>query len=182
MDYLITDIGQYTVSVLNGMKEHRTVSMMFLLVAALILIFLKQKAADRILLSVLVIYLYLIFLSTVLMRSNSGAHEAMLVPFWSYREAISKPYFRYEILENILLFVPAGLLLKLYNRNNRRKQSFFNSMIFLILFSAGIETLQYFLKVGLCEFDDVFNNTLGGMAGYGIASLVIKLVKSVSEF
>jgi len=182
MDYLITDMGQYTVSVLNGMKEHWTVSVMFILAAVHILIFSKQKVIDRILLSVLVIYLYLIFLSTILMRSNSGAHKAMLQPFWSYREAISKPYFRFEILENMILFVPAGLLLKLYNRNNGRKQSFLRSMICLILFSAGIETLQYFLKVGLCEFDDVFNNTLGGMAGYGIGSFAIKLAKSLREF
>ena len=32
--------------------------------------------------------------------------------------------------------------------------------------SAMIEGMQFVLKAGLCETDDVFNNTIGMMLGY----------------
>ena len=35
-----------------------------------------------------------------------------------------------------------------------------------IMFSAAIEITQYFTGRGLCEFDDVFNNTLGACIGF----------------
>ncbi|WP_288535663.1 VanZ family protein [uncultured Ruminococcus sp.] len=34
------------------------------------------------------------------------------------------------------------------------------------MFSAAIEITQYFTGRGLCEFDDVFNNTLGACIGF----------------
>lgn len=35
-----------------------------------------------------------------------------------------------------------------------------------LAFSAGIEITQYITGRGLCEFDDVFNNTLGAFVGF----------------
>ena len=35
-------------------------------------------------------------------------------------------------------------------------------------FSVLIETLQFFLKRGFAEFDDVFHNGLGCMIGFGV--------------
>ena len=35
-----------------------------------------------------------------------------------------------------------------------------------LAFSAGIEITQYITGRGLCEFDDVFNNTLGACVGF----------------
>jgi glycopeptide antibiotics resistance protein len=34
------------------------------------------------------------------------------------------------------------------------------------MFSAAIEITQYFTGRGLCEFDDVFHNTLGACIGF----------------
>ena len=38
-----------------------------------------------------------------------------------------------------------------------------------VITSFGIEFLQFVLKCGLAEFDDVFHNALGCMLGYGIS-------------
>ena len=35
-----------------------------------------------------------------------------------------------------------------------------------MLFSLGIETAQLLMKVGAFDVDDIFLNTVGGLAGY----------------
>ncbi|MFR5118576.1 MAG: VanZ family protein [Ruminococcus sp.] len=39
-------------------------------------------------------------------------------------------------------------------------------LLMSLVFSAGIEITQYITGRGLCEFDDVFNNTLGACVGF----------------
>jgi len=40
-----------------------------------------------------------------------------------------------------------------------------------LFLSVGIEALQFFLKKGFPEVDDVIHNTLGCMIGYGVYSI-----------
>ena len=40
------------------------------------------------------------------------------------------------------------------------------------LFSLSIETVQYITRRGLFEFDDLFNNTVGTVAGYIIFYII----------
>ncbi len=51
------------------------------------------------------------------------------------------------------------------------------SILYLMLFSIAIEALQYSLRVGLCEFDDVFNNTLGSAIGYGVGWIISRIMR-----
>ena len=46
------------------------------------------------------------------------------------------------------------------------------------IFSSVIELSQLALKRGLCEFDDVFHNTLGCVIGYGVGMMMIGMVRS----
>lgn len=170
MDYLITDLKQYIGSALIGVSEYQAVTVMVGLIALLILILPGRRTADRIFTACLILYLYMVFSTTVLIRAESGAHKAMLMPFWSYRKAITSSYFRYEVLENILLFVPAGLLLGILKGRPA-------SILYLMLFSIAIEALQYSLRVGLCEFDDVFNNTLGSAIGYVAGWIISRITR-----
>lgn len=39
---------------------------------------------------------------------------------------------------------------------------------YLAVFSATIELLQFVKGIGLCELDDVINNTLGTFAGFAV--------------
>ena len=41
------------------------------------------------------------------------------------------------------------------------------------IFSSVIELSQLLLKRGLCEFDDVFHNTLGCVIGYGVGVMML---------
>ncbi len=65
---------------------------------------------------------------------------------------------RQDILNNIWLFVPLGAAL--YDPKHRLR------WVWAVLLSVGIEVLQYFFGIGLCELDDVFSNGLGAMIGY----------------
>jgi hypothetical protein rflaF_18094 len=60
------------------------------------------------------------------------------------------------------MFIPLGVLLPYLCGITKFKSVFLMSLAF----SAGIEITQYITGRGLCEFDDVFNNTLGACVGF----------------
>ena len=63
---------------------------------------------------------------------------------------------------NVFLFFPFGFLLPF-----AAKRNFPQSLLIGFLFSVGIEAAQYFFCLGMCEFDDVFHNSMGTALGYG---------------
>ena len=70
---------------------------------------------------------------------------------------------RQEILLNVLLFIPLGVLIGLQYRLRPMQ-------VFLIgvFFSAMIETTQLITCRGLFEWDDILHNGLGALVGCGI--------------
>ncbi|MDR1135920.1 MAG: VanZ family protein [Clostridiales Family XIII bacterium] len=90
-----------------------------------------------------------------------------LHPFSSYREA----YFRFsatewrDIILNIIMFMPLGFMLPLLSEKWRRLLRVF------AVAAAGtllIEYLQYAWELGVFQLDDMINNTLGAVIGYGM--------------
>lgn len=69
---------------------------------------------------------------------------------------------------NICLFVPLGFLIPYCTRRG---------LIFTVftglLLSATIEAIQYYYCLGYCEFDDVFNNTVGSIIGFAYWKLLV---------
>ena len=96
-------------------------------------------------------------------------------PFWSYA-LFADPQYRWQIYLNILLFVLFGFLLPLVIR-----RGFWAVVLIGLLFSIGIEATQYFFRLGFCEFDDVFHNTLGTALGYGYGQLLSFLERSLED-
>lgn len=87
----------------------------------------------------------------------------MLSFLWEYRLALAgSMYWVLQILNNIILFVPMGVL---YGKLSR-KRTWWRALLLGAGASAFIEGMQFVLKAGLCETDDVFNNTIGMMLGY----------------
>lgn len=79
---------------------------------------------------------------------------------------------------NIALGVPLGFLLS-FIMNSR---SWWKVGLVGFLFSSVIELNQLIFKRGLCEFDDVFHNTLGCVIGYGIGKMMIALINKISGY
>ena len=111
---------------------------------------------------VLVIILYAAYIvyKTLLFRTSGTDHHIDLTPFWSYSH-FSEYGVRYQIYMNIFLFIPFGFLLSW-----AKKWSMAKAVLTGCIFSILIEAIQYIFCLGLCEFDDVFHNTLGTALGY----------------
>jgi len=95
-------------------------------------------------------YLFLILAVTVLDRRPGPRMTYELIPFWSY----GVKSLRMEILLNILLFIPVGLLAPRWK-----------AVGLAAGYSMLIELAQLVSFRGLFEFDDVIHNALGTAAG-----------------
>lgn len=125
---------------------------------------------------VFVIYIVFVLSATVINRGGSYEnYRRYLLPFSSYKEAWN----RFTVVEwrnfilNIMLFVPMGVLLPLLSS---KLQTFWKTYVIGFGSSLIIESIQYVFKSGVVEFDDVFNNTLGTMIGYGIIMLLLYVI------
>ena len=70
-----------------------------------------------------------------------------------------------NLVGNIALFIPMGILLPVVFRYARKFLPFF---IITVLLSSILELFQYALGTGSADIDDVILNTLGGLSGYVI--------------
>lgn len=117
-------------------------------------------------------YLLFIYCSTVIFRPFQEEIGSNFIPFWSYfaYDKVERPDLLPENILNIVVFIPVGLLLGCTFHNMR----WWNALLAGCFVSASIESMQFFLKRGFAEFDDVMHNVLGCMIGYGVFSLVKK--------
>lgn len=120
-------------------------------------------------------YLVFVFGATFLTRAGGYSNNYQitnLIPFTSYKEAwnsFSETEWRNLIL-NIILFVPMGVLVPIVSP---KLQKFWKTCGIGLVISLCIEVIQYIFKRGIVEFDDVLNNTLGTMIGFGIIMLIL---------
>lgn len=127
-----------------------------------------------------VFFCYLaVMLSATLLDRVSGWSDTRMMPlFYSYREAwysFSGAEWR-NIVLNILLFVPFGFLLPLGIRFFRR---FWVTYLTGLAVTVLIESTQLILAGGGAEADDILNNFLGTMIGYGIYVLFREITAAV---
>lgn len=144
----------------------------------LLTVFLNKKKGqgltDSIMQSALVEYLFLVFCSTVFFRPEKPEMEYVFTPFWKYSIAFSfKDMFGiWEILMNVILFIPIGFLSPVLLKSlHFLKKEFLKILLFCMSISISIELLQLLLRRGMCETDDLTHNTLGGLIGYGLYRL-----------
>lgn len=74
-----------------------------------------------------------------------------------------------EIISNVIVFVPFGLLLAV----NLKQTNVWRKLIIVFIFSLTAEILQYILAIGKTDITDVITNTFGGFIGlvlYGFCS------------
>lgn len=75
-----------------------------------------------------------------------------------------------ETIINLMLFIPMGIYLKILLKNKLNIQ-----IISIIVISCMFEILQYVLKMGISDITDVIMNTIGGLIGIMMISLVYKI-------
>lgn len=83
--------------------------------------------------------------------------------FYKYRELLGMRSFLLNTVGNVICFMPFGFILPIISRRGKK---WYNTFLLSFLMSFGIETIQLIFKVGSFDVDDMFLNTLGGIAGY----------------
>lgn len=127
--------------------------------------------------ALLALYCLFIVWYTLLSRTQKPVRTADLRLFWSFRDLVAgKSTGRTDAIQNInniLFFIPFGLLLPL--------KKWWKVLLAALCFSAVIEASQYIFALGLCELDDVISNTFGALIGYWIWLGLKKIMRSSDE-
>lgn len=148
---------------------------------------MKKKTTPHPLTAVLfIIYLlvlcYLLFFSETYGRTTDSGYRYNLKffkeirRFWDNRETLGMYIVLVNLLGNIVAFVPFGFFLPMLCRVGK------NMVVCVLgsaLFSLAVESIQLFTKVGAFDVDDIFLNTIGGLAGFLVYRFIWKpLVKN----
>jgi glycopeptide antibiotics resistance protein len=111
-------------------------------------------------------------------RSGSwGEYRYNLVPFQEikrfiqYRDVLGSYALFTNLFGNILIFIPFGFFLPM----GSVKPSFFSTLVYSFSLSLSVEIFQLITKVGCFDVDDLFLNTVGGIAGF----LLYKLCNAI---
>ncbi|KON68879.1 hypothetical protein AKG34_08815 [Peribacillus butanolivorans] len=119
------------------------------------------------LMCLLISYVIMVIGVTFLNRGPNYQGGMDLSFFTSYREAwysFSVRHWQFIYL-NIFMFIPFGILFPILHS---RFQKAVWTIGMATLFTLSIESVQLITGYGIFEVDDLFNNLLGAVIGYGI--------------
>lgn len=88
--------------------------------------------------------------------------------FITYREQIGIEAFIINVIGNVVAFMPFGFLIPMITKG---KSGFFKTSALCLLFTLMIESIQYIMRLGRFDVDDIIMNTAGGIAGYIIYAI-----------
>lgn len=139
----------------------------------------REKLIFRILFAVYVLLvIYFLFFAEMMGRTSmDGSYHYNLVPlkeikrFLIYRERLGLFVVSTNILGNILIFLPFGMMVPFLTTRFKR---FWGVALLSFELSFVVELLQLLAKVGTCDIDDVFLNTIGGMLGFACYAIAVR--------
>lgn len=134
----------------------------FVIFIAIILVVLSAAAGKKLNWLMLFAYIGVIAYFTLMYRETSEPQIGILN---SYRNILASSEARTDILRNIWLFIPLGMIV--FQLSPRT-----TILLVPVLLSIIIETVQYITGSGMCELDDVISNGFGSVVGYGMGYLV----------
>lgn len=127
------------------------------------------------------VYIGFVLWITVINR-KTGIRRSMLTPFWEFANVLKNTqrwYYVQQIIGNILLLFPFGFLISFLPKFH--DITWKKVLLHAFCVSLLIEITQYLTCRGMLEFDDLFNNTLGGLLGYKVYELLYKTPKEPDE-
>lgn len=134
----------------------------------MLIMILKRK---RYWLIVLIAYIIALFSIAVLNRDPDTSNTIKLNLFWEYKRP--KDYIIRDIVVNIACFVPIGVLTRIVFK----KQRVLKALLIGFFVSLTIELSQLIWRKGVFDIDDLFNNTVGALAGGGIVVMFVWIGK-----
>lgn len=144
-----------------------------------------KKKYDMFLIISSVSYLVVLCFITLASREvRSGLHYELSF-LWEYRKAfhmkdgmLKIQSFRWlgQIRDNILLFIPVGILTAEWLRG-KWKIKWLGMFWVGAAISCIIECTQLITGLGLFEFDDILNNSIGTLVGFAIYKVLMGLCR-----
>ena len=128
-----------------------------------------QKVCWIFFVAYLVLLIYFMFFSDGFGRASHVEYAYNLVlfkeikRFYIYRDIVGTEAFLLNTAGNVVCFMPFGFFLPIISP---RFGKWYLMLILSFLLTLSIETIQLVFKVGSFDVDDMFLNTLGGIAGY----------------
>ena len=95
-----------------------------------------------------------------------------LIPF-HYSTAVGEQFHLNEVRDNVLIFIPFGILVSMLAPRMKLRNKFF------IIFGTSLflETMQFVLSIGGTDITDLITNSSGGAIGIALYALLLKVVK-----
>jgi glycopeptide antibiotics resistance protein len=130
--------------------------------------------ANKLTTALFIIYLLLLFwillLKLGVQFSYMENRNVNLIPFGAPMMSNGKTDVS-EIILNVVIFVPLGIYAGvLFKKLNLGKK-----LLFFLLISLALESLQFILKIGAFDITDIITNTTGGIVGLTIFKTIEKL-------
>lgn len=125
-------------------------------------------------------YFIVVLGATLMNRAGFWQNRGIMPLFYSYKDAwvdFSVTSWR-NIILNICMFLPFGILLPMGIKFFR---SFWKISLAGFLFTLFIETSQLLMGRGMFELDDLMDNTVGTMIGYGLYVLAMYLLNAIRK-
>ncbi|MDF2588859.1 MAG: hypothetical protein K0S41_2700 [Anaerocolumna sp.] len=136
----------------------------------------RMKGLDiKILVCVFILIIYIVFIIaiTLLSRESGSRTQVNLKLFGTLTHDI---YGNAYVVENIILFIPLGMLLPLLSSKFESYQFCLISGLFA---SIIIEVTQYITKRGYLQTDDIIMNVLGTVVGFFIYNILKVILKAL---
>ena len=117
-----------------------------------------------------------ILMITLFSREGTHQRPPELLPFWSWLEVIRNHNWEllYQIILNVLLFLPLGALLCCCKWIRTSSHPLLIIWLIGLVLSACIEISQLLFQLGLFEWDDMIHNCIGAILG----SLVVQRIRA----
>ncbi len=133
------------------------------------------------------VYTVTVLYITVLSRELATDYRTELEVFKSLKDLLTVHYDSHgqfilkELLLNICLFMPLGLMGGLLLKKYRIKNAGLKVLLLGCLFSLTIESLQLITKTGTFQTDDIIHNTIGCGIGYLILVICKKTYQAFTH-
>lgn len=129
-----------------------------------------KKGWRKVVKLLLIEYLFIIYCSTVIYRDTNDSTKYRPISIDNYKGILEgdSPFIDPEMLMNILVFLPVGILLCVAFKSIK----WWQALMVGCGLSVSIEILQFVLKRGTTEAGDVLHNTFGCLIGIALFTLL----------
>ncbi len=127
---------------------------------------------------IFMIYVLCFFQVVTFEDPSVGHHSNNLIPFKEIlRYTFGSRLFIKNVLGNLVMFVPYGIFISVFAKLDSKWQA----LALVVFASVTVETTQ--LAIGrVFDVDDIFLNVIGGMVGYFLYYLVLKIGDRVPKW